>query len=320
MSTDLDVLCFGEALVDLLPDRRGLIRDCERFAVHSGGAPANVAVGLARLGMRVGFRGVIGDDEFGHLLERKLAAEGVELSLRATDKAKTGLWFIALSETGERSFFAPSGTRSADKLIGPDDADPDAIARARWLHVGTSAHVLPAGQEALRAAVESAALQSVRVSFDPNIRAHLWADLRQVERLCAELLPLCDFVKIADDEVGPVTGETDPEKALDKLQAMGIPLVCVTRGEKGAWVGRGSDRFEVPAPRVEVADTTGAGDAFVAAMLSRLAAEPAIQDIPLSRLQADAAFACWLGSRVCTALGAVAALPRAGEIAAEFSI
>ena len=65
-----DVLCFGEALVDLLPDRRGRLRDCERFEVHSGGAPANVAVGLARLGVRSAFYGVVGDDEFGHLLAR----------------------------------------------------------------------------------------------------------------------------------------------------------------------------------------------------------------------------------------------------------
>src|SRR5436309_8982028 len=111
---DLDVVCFGEALVDLLPDSRGRLRDCERFEVHSGGAPANVAVGLARLGKRVALAGAVGDDEFGHLLRRKLEGEGVELALRPTSEAKTGMWFIALDAHGERTFFTPTGAQSAD--------------------------------------------------------------------------------------------------------------------------------------------------------------------------------------------------------------
>src|SRR5690349_24776004 len=102
-----EVLCFGEALVDLLPAEgvgsagasagfRGRLRDCERFEVHSGGAPANVAVGLARLGVRSSFYGVVGEDEFGHLLERKLRDEGVDARLRFAPEARTGLWFVAL--------------------------------------------------------------------------------------------------------------------------------------------------------------------------------------------------------------------------------
>jgi len=80
----LDVACFGEALVDLLPDRRGRLRECESFQAHSGGAPANVAVGLARLGLKTAFVGVVGEDEFGHLLQRKLSGEGIQADLRFT--------------------------------------------------------------------------------------------------------------------------------------------------------------------------------------------------------------------------------------------
>lgn len=87
----LDVLCFGEALVEFLPDRRGRLRDCERFEAHSGGAPANVAVGVARLGLEAGFCGVVGDDEFGRLLERKLRTEGVETNLHFSDETRTGV-------------------------------------------------------------------------------------------------------------------------------------------------------------------------------------------------------------------------------------
>ena len=93
----LDAVCFGEALVDLLPDRRGRLRDCERFEAHSGGAPANVAVGLSRLGLRTAFVGVVGDDEFGHLLDSRLSAEGVQAHLRYSREAKTGVWFVAIA-------------------------------------------------------------------------------------------------------------------------------------------------------------------------------------------------------------------------------
>ena len=112
-----DAVCFGEALVDLLPDRRGRLRDCERFEVHSGGAPANVAVGLARLGLATAFVGVVGEDEFGHLLARKLAGEGIEARLRFSPLSRTGVWFVALDEKGERSFFAATGADSADNPV-----------------------------------------------------------------------------------------------------------------------------------------------------------------------------------------------------------
>jgi len=106
-------VCFGEALVDLLPDRRGRLRDCERFEVHSGGAPANVAVGLARLGLATAFVGVVGEDEFGRLLERKLKAEGIDARLRYTAEAGTGLWFVALDARGDRGLRGPD--RTADR-------------------------------------------------------------------------------------------------------------------------------------------------------------------------------------------------------------
>jgi hypothetical protein len=145
---DVDVLCFGEALVDLLPERRGPLDGCGRFEPCPGGAPANVATGLARLGLRVAFRGVVGDDPFGRLLARRLGAEGVECALRFAPERPTGLWFVALDERGERSFSSPNARFSADKLVAPGDVDRALLARARWLHVGTSAHVLPDGRGA----------------------------------------------------------------------------------------------------------------------------------------------------------------------------
>ena len=296
----ISAVCFGEALVDLLPDRRGRIRDCERFEVHSGGAPANVAVGLARLGVRTAFVGVVGEDEFGHLLARKLTAEGIDARLRFTPAARTGLWFIALDDRGDRTFFAPTGADSADKLL--DDGDFARVPDARIFHCGSSAHVRPGAGDVLRRAVRAAKERGMTVSFDPNVRAHLWRDLADLTALCRDVLPFCDIVKLSEEELAPCLGLTDPAQALHALHALGVKLACVTLGERGAMARRGNERAQVPAPAVTVVDTTGAGDGFVAGLLAR--------DPLLAPLEPALAFACSVGSAVCTRLGAVAGLPR----------
>jgi fructokinase len=314
MTPDLDVLCLGEALVDLLPDRRGRLEECERFEVCSGGAPANVATGLARLGLRVAFRGVVGDDPFGRLLARKLGEEGVACSFRFAPERPTGMWFVALDEGGERTFFSPNARFSADKLIEPADVDRALLSRARWLHLGSSAHVLPAGQAALRAAVDAARDLGVLVSFDPNVRAHLWGDLAPLRRLCRDLLPACAVAKIAEDEAELCTGEADPELAAARLVETGVGLACVTLGDRGALLRRGDDVVRAPAERVDVIDTTGAGDAFVAGLLAAICREGDPRAIGAAEIGRAARFATRVAARVCGRFGAVAGLPRAGEI------
>jgi len=302
-----DVLCFGEALVDLLPDQRGRLRDCERFEVHSGGAPANVAVGLARLGVPTAFCGVVGDDEFGQLLARKLRDEGVDTRLRFAAEARTGLWFVALDERGDRTFFSPGGLDSADKTISRQDALAAPIPDARWLHCGSSCHIRPEGQRALKAAVQRAAAASVRISFDPNVRVHLWRNLGALRALCESVFPACTLVKLSEDECETCVGERMPEKAAERLRDMGVPIACITLGERGAIALRDGRWFRAEAPRVEVVDTTGAGDGFVAGLLSRLVRDPEPSD---DVLQTAIRLACEVGSQVCTRMGAVAGLPR----------
>jgi fructokinase len=297
-----DVLCFGEALVDLLPDRRGKLRDCERFDVHSGGAPANVAVGLARLGVPTAFCGVVGDDEFGHLLARKLRDEGVDSRLRFAAEARTGLWFVALDEHGDRTFFSPGGLDSADKLISRQDALAAPIPQARWLHCGSSCHVRPEGQRALKTAVARAKDASVRVSFDPNVRVHLWRNLGALRALCESVFPACALVKLSEDECEACVGERAPERAAERLREFGVRIACITLGERGAIALRDGRWFRAEAPRVEVVDTTGAGDGFVAGMLSRLARDPDPTDDVLAQALE---LGCAVGSEACTRMGAV---------------
>ena len=227
----------------------------------------------------------------------------MQASLRFTPAAKTGVWFVALDEHGDRSFFTPTGAASADKLV--DSSDVERIPQARVFHCGSSSHIHPAAQQALKLAVRRAHERGMVVSFDPNVRLHLWNDARELRALCEDVLPLCDIVKLSEDELEPCLGVREPQEALQKLQAR---LVCVTRGARGAMARRGSEFVEVPAPQVEVVDTTGAGDGFVAGLL---ASDPLTAD-----LRAALRFACAVGSRVCTRFGAVAGLPTRAEAAA----
>ena len=116
----LDALILGEALVDFLPVERGRLRDVRRFEMHRGGAPANVAAGLARMGGRCALVGTVGDDEFGHFLAASLAADGVDVEdLRFVSGERTGLCFVSLDANGERRFFGGGGR--ADWSLGPQD-------------------------------------------------------------------------------------------------------------------------------------------------------------------------------------------------------
>lgn len=313
---DLDVLCLGEVLVDMLPDRRGPDGEVDRYEVHQGGAPANVATGLARLGLAVGFRGVVGDDPFGRFLATRLAGEGVRCLLRLAPDAPTALFFVALDARGERSFFSPNAHIAAEQLLAPADVDGALLARARWLHCGTVAHVRPEAQAALRDAVARAKRVGTAVSFDPNVRANLWPDPEALRRLCRDVVPGCTLVKLSEDEAELVTGESDPSRAAARLVAQGVALAVVTLGARGALVRRGGDELVVPGERVQVVDTTGAGDGFVAGLLSRIARAGPVADLPAPALVDAVRFANRVAARVVACPGAVAGLPRL----ADFSV
>jgi fructokinase len=162
--------------------------------------------------------------------------------------------------------------------------------------------------------VAAAADLGVLVSFDPNVRLHLWDDVAPLRALCADVLPRCALAKVADDEAELCTGEGDPERAAARLVEMGVGIACVTLGPRGALVRRGADVLRVPAERALVVDTTGAGDAFVAGFLSAIARRGDPVALSRAELERAAAFACRVAARVVSRVGAVAGLPRQGEI------
>jgi fructokinase len=309
------ILSFGEAIVDFFPEQRGiLLRDAEKFERHLGGAPANVAVGLARLGVPSGLMTLVGADEFGAFLKNALAREGVDTSGIGTHRvARTGITFVAVGPRGERSFTFYRHP-SADQLIAEHDVDESVIGRARVFHYGSSTLSREPARAATLRAVELARRAGCVVSCDPNIRAHLWEDLAEARPLLAKTLAQTDVVKISDDELAAVVATSDPELGARRLREQGVGLAIVTLGERGCYfdgaaAGTGWSR----GVSVDAVDTTGAGDGFVAGLLAELPpGKPG--ELPRAAVEAACAFANRVAARVVTRFGATAALPRRSEL------
>jgi fructokinase len=312
----VDVVCVGEALVDFLPDAPGQrVRDVKRWTPCLGGAPANVAVGLARLGGRAALVGVTGGDEFGAFLRQGLAREGVDVSrLRRLAGAKTGLGFVSLTRSGERSFVFYRD-HTAEKELAPRDLGAAAalLAHAKVVHVGTNSLLLPAARRAVTAAMRAAHARGQMTSCDPNLRLHLWPKPAELAGLVRGLLPTCAIFKMSDEENAFVTGRRRVEDALRWLEGQGVALAVVTRGAKGASLRFRGQTRHVPAPKVKVVDTTGAGDGFSAGLLYGLTRQAntraQLEALDVDVVEGVARFACLVGSHVVTRLGAVAGLP-----------
>lgn len=313
----MDVVSLGEALVDFLPNRRGQrVREVTNWTPCLGGAPANVAVGLSRLGAKSGLVGVTGDDEFGHFLKHGLSREGVDVRhLRQTNEGKTGLGFVSLTKSGERSFTFYR-TRAAETFLDHRDTwgAQKLLGKTRVLHVGTNSLIHAPARAAVSEAVKRAYEAGQITSTDPNLRLHLWKDPDVLRALLGGLFKRCAVVKLSEEEIEFVTGTTDVERALGWLEKKGVVVAIVTRGPKGASLRFQGETRHVPARKVKVIDTTGAGDGFTAGFLyglTRLYGTRAeLERADLDALVGHARFGCLVGSHVVTKLGAVAGLPR----------
>jgi fructokinase len=321
----LDCLCFGEALVDFFPTRAGLpLAEVERFQRQLGGAPTNVAVCLARSGLRAGVQTLVGPDAFGDFVLSALASEGVEVrAIGRHPSAKTGVAFVAVAQDGARSFLFFRHP-SADMAIGPEHVTREHIARARLFHLGSSTLSREPSRAATLAAVEHAHALGRPISIDPNLRPHLWNDLEEARTLLQPILARATMVKISDDELGPLLGITvegrDPivaaEEGARRLRALGCGVALVTLGARGAWFDAPAGRGHVAAVPASIVDATGAGDAFVAGFWASLVdvvrADERVQDLPRQRIEDAVAHACRLGAEAVSAMGATTGVLRRG--------
>ena len=304
-----DVVCLGELLIDFVPTEtgRGLI-DAAAFKKAPGGAPANVAVGLRRLGTTSAFMGMVGDDPFGHFLAETLAADGVDVSaLRFSAKARTALAFVSLHADGEREFLFYRHP-SADILFAPADVDTDAIARGRLLHFGSISLIGEPSRGATLRALAAAGAAGTRISYDPNLRLPLWPDAKAARFGLRLGLTHADIVKISDEEVAFLADTHDPVRGGRSLWHDRLALMVITHGRQGCtWLTADADGA-VPGFPVTAVDATGAGDAFMAGLLAGLLQEPQAAPRP-EALTRICRFACAVGALTTTTRGAIPALP-----------
>lgn len=301
-----DVLCLGEVLIDFMPAGPAQPGVIGAFDPAPGGAPANVAVGLARLGVRSAFMGRTAADGFGRFLARALSDAGVDVSrLRLDPDARTPVAFVSLDEEGEREFLFYGEPMAG---FSTADLDHDAIAAARLLHSGSIGLIHPAAREASLLAVETARRNGRLVSFDANLRLALWPDRDTAEGLIRRGIAAASIVKLSDEELEFLTGRADPEGAGRSLWHEDLRLLVVTHGRNGCTFLTADASGHVPGMAVTTVDTTGAGDAFVAALLAGILEDVDTAFTP-DRLREICRFANAAGALTTTAPGAIPSLP-----------
>lgn len=294
------VWCLGDAVVDLLPEADGRLLQCP------GGAPANVAVGIARLQGNSGFIGRVGDDPFGHFMRQTLAGEQVDIHFMTADPVhRTSTVVVSLDADGERSFTFMVRP-GADLFIEPADLPP--FQSDEWLHCCSIALAAEPSRSTTFTAMERIKAAGGRVSFDPNIRHDLWSDPAQLMTCLSQALQMADVVKLSEEELAFIAGSGQTDAAMHQLAAeFGLALLLVTQGKTGVLAWHNNRITHYPTLPVISVDTTGAGDAFVAGLLWGLARHGLPQDEP--QLAARLARAQICGALATTAKGAMTALP-----------
>lgn len=274
------VVAIGELLIDFVPQQKGCALDeVTHFERVAGGAPANVAAAVARLGGRAAMISQVGEDAFGTHILKVLRSNGVDTDwVFRTGRANTGLAFVSLDVSGNRefSFFR---NPSADLFLDQDQITAEMFGECAVLHFCSVDLVDWPVRAAHRKAIRLARRAGAIISFDPNVRLPLWSSPEECQAAIREFLPYADLVKLSDDEVEFVTGCTDEHEAAEKLFAMGCRLLVVTRGTNGsaAYTPAGTEGF-AETLRVPVTDTTGAGDSFIGSLLYQLTRDGVTRD------------------------------------------
>lgn len=306
----MKVMCVGEMLIDFTPGS-----EPDSYVANPGGAPANVAVSIARNGGTAGFLGKLGADAFGERLVRTLEQERVEvLCPELTGQAVTTLAFVSLDAAGDRSFtFARKP--GADLLLCREDVEKVSFADYDLVHAGSVSQSGLPERDAVLYALETAAAAGKLVSFDINYRETIWSEeacKKEVDRI----FPLVDLLKISEEETGFVGGEANIAAFMKEKR---IAVVVETLGAKGSRIYWQDQEFEIAGKKVKVADTTGAGDSFWGAFLFRLLEKgvKTTADLTAERLK-DAGEYATVSSAICVQRhGGIPALAYRDEILAK---
>ena len=306
----MKVLCIGEALIDMIcTDVNVSLSSGQHFLKKAGGAPANVAAAIAALGGEVSMAAKVGDDPFGQHLVELLDAMGVNTSLIIKDPSHfTTLAFVSLMNDGERDFYF---NRGADKELTTYDLAALNLKEYSIVHFGSATAFLPGPLQSTYLDLLAKAKQAdCLISFDPNYR-HLLFQNNSVYFIqqCSAFIEGCNFFKLSDEEALLITGADTVALAAASLRKKTKAIFAITLGKEGTLLCIGDHLEIIKSIPIQAVDATGAGDAFVGAVLYQLN-KRSVNDINLVSMEdwkTIISNANKAGARTCEYLGAMEA-------------
>ena len=313
-----DVICMGELLVEHVSTASNVsLAHSPGFIKAPGGAPANVAVALQRLGLQAGFVGKVGNDPFGEYLRESLADTGVDTAFLFVDKeARTTAVYVAVWDDGRKDlcFYRNPG---ADMMLKAEEINDHIFDGARCFHFGSITFIDEPSASAQRKALQIARDKGLMISYDPNYRPTLWPDRKTAEKVIQESFQYCHLAKISEEEWQVATGFEDFEAGIQAVMAKGVELLVISRGKNGAIATNGDYVIEMPGLEVDVVETTGAGDGFLGAIITELlpAREKtgSLATIKEDQVRSAVKMANAVGALTCKKPGAIPALPTRAE-------
>lgn len=309
-----DVAALGELLIDFAKKEVNVTGDL-MFVANPGGAPCNVLAMLQKLGRKTAFIGKVGNDFLGEFLAKTVEDQGIDISgLSRDNKVPTTLAFVNNTPDGDRSFSFYRNP-GADMMLSKDDVDLSIIDNAMIFHFGTLSMTDDSVEQATKLAVDYAKKNGKIISFDPNLREPLWDDLERAKEKMEYGMSVCDILKISDNEIEFVTGQSDIETGIKIIKERYSPkLICATMGKDGSIALYGDIEVKEDGfVQENTVDTTGAGDTFMACVLNYVC-ENGLDNLTKKQLTQMLVFANAAASIITTRVGALKSMPERTEI------
>lgn len=310
---------IGEVLIDFIPLQKGrALKDVVGFERVPGGAPANVAVAVARFGGKAYMITKLGMDAFGDFLLEQLQQAGVNTeTVKRTNEANTGLAFVSLRHDGERDFSFYRNP-SADLLLSEKEIEDGWFEDGDILHFCSVDLVESPMKKAHIKAIHLAKEKGSIISFDPNVRIPLWNNPETCRKTILEFVPMAHILKISEEELEFITGISNINEAIQSLFTGDVRAIIYTKGAEGVELYLKGEVYQSPGYRVEVQDTTGAGDAFIGGFLYQLL-EKGVRQETLEKIlrehhQEVLSFANASGALTTSGKGAIPSIPTKDEI------
>ncbi len=306
-----DIVSFGEILIDFTVIENDTSNK-KLFEQNPGGAPANVLVAATKLGMTTAFIGKAGNDNHGIFLKETLVNQNVNSdNFILDDNYFTTLAFVDLDKNNERTFsFARKP--GADTQMNISELDEDIIKNAKIFHVGSLSLTHNPSRETTHYAIDIARKNNSFISYDPNYRETLWAD--KDEAIFHMKSINSDIIKMSEEEIELLTDKSSYEEAAVVMLEKGCKVVVITLGAKGCFICTNNGSVLVPGYKSNIVDTTGAGDSFFGAFLSKLVLHDKLEDISLEKLKEYGVFANATASLCVQSTGAIPAMPSLDEV------